>query len=105
MTNTFLSVDVGGVTTLAPQLWLPRSFRSLDQAGQVDLVGGEGASQSLFLDTVAVLSNCTILSKERTRLDACLHPLSDLLRQLVTLDRLPFCIAMAGVYLTSISME
>ena len=100
-----LSVEVRGVIALAPQLRLPRSFRNMDQAGQVDLVERKSASQSLFLDTVMSLSDCTRLVRERTCLDARFYALPDLLRQLGTSEWFPFCSVMAGVYLTRASAE
>ena len=51
-----LSVEVRGVIFLVPQFRLPRSFRNLDQAGQVGLVQRKSASQSMSLDTVISLS-------------------------------------------------
>ena len=88
-----------------PQFRLPRSFRNLDQAGQVGLVQRKSAFQSLLLDTVMSLSKCTRLVREHTCLDARFYTLPDLLRQLGTSDWSPFCNVMAGVYLTSVSAE
>ena len=72
----------------------------MDQAGQVDLVEGEGALQSLFLDAVAFLSDQARSSREPIHLDIGLHPLSNLLRQLGACDWLPFFApVMSGIYL------
>jgi hypothetical protein len=100
-----LPVEVRGVIALVPQFRLPRSFRNMDQAGQVGLVQRKSASQSLFLDTVRPLSDCTRLVREHTRLDVRFYTLPDLLRQIGTSDWSPFCSVMAGVYLISVSAE
>lgn len=102
-TETFLCSKVLGDRTLVPQFRLPRSFRNVSQASQVDLVQVKGPLQSLFLEVVTFLSGRARLSRAHTHLDVCLHAPPNLLREFRTHDWLPS--GAVSIYLTSVSAE
>ena len=91
-TEIFLSVKLLDNGTLVPQFWLPRPFRNMGQASQVDLVEGKGALQSLSLEAVMFLSECASSFIERAHLDVCLHAPPNLLREFATHDWFSSCV-------------